>query len=90
MSDGHAEFLSLKEQGWASITFTGSRHTISMRFRGEAAIAAGETLIAALPDHEFTLPGQLVADAAVVAVDHTLLPEPCLCVEAELLLLEDN
>ena len=43
----------------------------------------------ALPDHEFTIPRQLVADAAVVAVEHTTLPEQRLEVTAELLLLED-
>ena len=52
--------------------------------------AAGEMLIAALPEHEFTLPGQLVADAAVARVDHEMLPEPKLTVELELLLLVDG
>ncbi len=49
----------------------------------------GEQFIAALPEHEFTLPRQLVADAAVVSVEHATLPEPRLTVELELLLLDD-
>ncbi len=61
-----------------------------LAFNGAAAIAAAEALIAALPDHEFAIPGQLVADASVVSVDQTALPEPRMVVELELLLLEDS
>jgi hypothetical protein len=43
-----------------------------------------------LPEHEFMLPGQLVADAAVTEVDHRLIPEPRLTVSVELLLLEEG
>lgn len=85
-----AEMVSHGERPWASATFSGSRHSIVLTFTGAGAQAAGEAFIAALPEHEFTLPGQLVADASVVAVDHTLLPEPVLMVEAELLLLEEG
>ena len=43
-----------------------------------------------LPEHEFMLPGQLVADVAVTAVDHRLAPEPRLTVSIELLLLDEG
>ena len=49
----------------------------------------GEAFIVALPEHEFTLPRHIVADASVVAVDHALSPEMRMTVEVELLLLED-
>jgi len=62
---------------------------VVIAFTGAEAVAAGEAFIDALPDHEFTIPRQLVADAAVVAVEHTTLPEQRLEVTAELLLLED-
>jgi hypothetical protein len=42
-----------------------------------------------LPEHEFAIPGQLVADAAVVEVDHRLTP-PRMIVTCELLLLEEG
>lgn len=84
-----AELLRHAERPWASATFSGTRHTIALSFRGDDAIAAGEAFVAALPDHEFAIPGQLVADAVIVAVDHALLPEPCMTIEAELLLLDD-
>jgi hypothetical protein len=83
------ELLRHSERPWASITFSGTRHVIALRFAGLAAIAAGEAFIAALPEHEFTLPRQIVADAAVVEVEQEMLPEPKLTVAVELLLLED-
>ena len=89
LAGGKAELLRHAERNWASVTFCGTRHTIVLAFTGAEAVAAGEALIAALPDHEFAIPRQLVADAAVVAVQHSLLPEPRLEVTAELLLLED-
>ncbi len=84
-----AELLRHSERPWASVTFAGTRHTIVLRFSGDA-ITDGESFIAALPEHEFAIAGQLVADAAIVAVEHELLPTPSLQVEAELLLLEDG
>lgn len=88
---GHrAELIRHGETPWASITFSGSRHKVTLAFRGLEAVATGEVFIAALPEHEFEIPGQLVADATIVSAMHELLPEPCLIVEAELLLLEEG
>lgn len=84
-----ATVLTHHEKAWASVTFEGARHTVTLRFDGHAAVAAGEHLIAALPEHEFAILGQLVADATVTRVDHTLLPQPQMTVECELLLLVD-
>jgi hypothetical protein len=89
LAGGKAELLRHSERPWASVTFSGTRHTISLAFNGAEAAHAGEAFVAALPDHEFTIARQLVADAAVIAVDHEMLPVPRMVVEAELLLLED-
>lgn len=89
LHDHRGQVLSHTETGWASITFAGARHTLSVLFLGEEAVTAGEALVAALPDHEFAIPGQLVADATVTTVEHQLLPHPRMLVECELLLLED-
>jgi len=78
-----------REVPWASITFAGTRHNLTLSFTGAEAVAAGENLLAILPDHEFAIPGQIVADAQVLRVDHAMLPEPAMRVEIELLLLED-
>ena len=76
------------EKCWASITFAGARHRIELAFVGCDAVAAGEHLIAELPEHEFAIPGRLVAEATVVQADHRLDP-PQLTVSCELLVLED-
>jgi hypothetical protein len=89
LADGHAVVLRQTERPWASVTFEGARHTFELAFEGREAIGAGETFVAALADHEFAIPGQLVAEAAVAAVDHRLLPEPRMGVTCELLLLRD-
>ena len=89
LAGGRAELVRHSERSWASVTFSGTRHTVVLTFAGDAAVRAGETFIDSLPDHEFTIPRQLVADAAVVRVDHTLLPEPRLEVEVQLLLLDE-
>ncbi len=89
LGEGHPLVVTHGEKAWASITFSGARHRFALCFSGEAAVAAGERFLAALPEHEFVVPGQLVADAAVLEVEHRLLPDPQLLVSCELLLLEE-
>ena len=90
LAQGKAELVSHSERPWASVTFSGARHRVTLTFTGIEGLAAGEDFIDCLPEHEFTIPGQLVADATVVGVEHTALPEPRLTVETELLLLRDG
>lgn len=89
LAQGRAKLISHSERNWASATFAGARHIVTLAFCDADGVAAGERFIAMLPEHEFAIPGQLVADAAVTAVDHQLLPGPSLTVTAELLLLQD-
>lgn len=89
LAEAQANLLSHLEKPWASITFSGSRHELMLEFNGPDAMAAAERFIVALPDHEFGIPGQLVADATIGEVDHILLPNPRMIVTAILLLLED-
>ena len=86
---GHGSVIEHRERSWASITFAGTRHTLCITFDSPEAIEGGEALIACLPDHEFAIPGYLVADAQVIGATHTMAPEPKLVVEVELLLLEE-
>ena len=89
LAQQQAAILSHDEKSWASVTFAGARHRVELEFAGEEAVQAGELFIAFLPEHEFAIPGQLVADAAVTAVDHRLGP-PRMQVSCELLLLEEG
>ena len=90
LGQGHGALLRHEDRAWASVTFAGSRHTLAFRFSGDAGVTAGEEFIAALPEHEFAIPHKLIADATVTAVRHTLLPRPCLEVECEVLMLDDD
>lgn len=89
LAEGKAQLLTHEERAWASITFTGSRHEITLDFDGLDAVESGERLIGELPDHEFAIPGQLVADATVNSVNHMTVPDPRMIVTLTLLLLED-
>lgn len=89
LAEGHGELVRHAERPWASVTFTGTRHTVLLRFTGQEAVAIGERFIDALPEHEFDIPRQLVADAAVTTVTHTAAPRPWMEVEVELLLLDE-
>ncbi len=87
---GRFKMLSHLESSWGSITFSGTRHELRLRFDGIEDVAAGELLIERLPDHEFSIPGQLVADATIIKVEHHFGPEEWLEVTAVLLLLEES
>ncbi len=90
MAGDSGTVLGHSEKAWASITFAGTRHEVVLEFCGPQAVAAGEELIERLPDHEFALPGQLVADATVTKVDHRFGAMERLEVTAVLLLLEEG
>lgn len=91
LAQGRAHLLSHEETAWASITFSGTRHTLMLDFDGREAVEVAEQFIADLPDHEFRIPGQLVADATVSAVDHRFAGTgERMIVTAVLLLLEES
>lgn len=89
LAGGHGELVRHAERPWASVTFSGTRHTIALAFAGAEAIAAAELVMDRIGDHEFEIPGHIVADAQVREVTHQHLPSPRLTVEIEILLLED-
>ena len=90
LARGHAEIASHSEKSWASVTFAGTRHRLDLAFAGAEAVEAAESFIAWLPEHEFVIPRQLVADAAVIEVDHRIGPDPRMDVRIELLLLDEE
>lgn len=82
-----AQLLSHIERPWTSATFCGTQHKVILLFDGLDAFQGGEKFVSALPDHEFVIAGQLVADAAISSVEQVQTP-PRMIVEGELLLLE--
>lgn len=77
------------ERPWSSPTFHGTRHRFRLAFEGAEAVAGGEALVAALPDHEFSIGGRLVADARIASIEHNVGDGSALEVELELLVLDD-
>ncbi|NVD43660.1 hypothetical protein HUV48_01340 [Altererythrobacter sp. HHU K3-1] len=90
LSDHRGQVLDHSEKSWASVTFSGARHTVTMLFAGAEAAAAAEFFIAALPEHEFTIPRRLVADATICEVEHRMVPSPRMVVRCEILLLVED
>jgi hypothetical protein len=90
ITGGAGTVLGHEEKAWASITFAGTRHEVVLEFCGIEAVLAGEELIERLPDYEFTIPRQLVADATITKVDHRFGAMERLEVTAVLLLLEEG
>jgi hypothetical protein len=90
LAGGHARIEGHDARSWASVTFAGTRHRLDLTFEGAEAIEAGESFIAFLPEHEFAIPRQLVADAAVTSVDHRIGDRPWMRVRIELLLLDEE
>lgn len=56
---------------WASATFIGARHALTLVLMGEDASLRAEALAVMLPEANFAIPGHVVADVAVdrVATD---------------------
>lgn len=90
LTGGAGTLILHEEKAWASITFAGTRHEVTLEFCGADAVVGGEELIERLPDHEFRIPGQLVADATITKVDHRFGAMERLEVTAVLLLLEEG
>lgn len=89
LAGDNARIVRHEEKSWASITFAGMKHRLTLVFEGQDAVDAGEYFIALLPDHEFTIPGQLVAEATINGVEQRMEP-PLLEVRAEVLMLDED
>lgn len=76
-------------RAWASATFTGMRHEVSLGFRGHEAVEAGEAMLDSLSAHEFSVRGHVVADIQMVSVTRSEVGEPSLHVRIEALTVED-
>jgi hypothetical protein len=61
----------IRSVDWASITFIGVQHTFELRFDGdpEGIEEAIQALALRIPDWEFRIPGQIVADIELASVE---------------------
>lgn len=76
------EIVSADWDRWASATFTGARHHLSL---STFPCPAAEAWLAGLREAEFDLPGHLVADLAVTAIQRTA---KCVTADLEILTVE--
>jgi hypothetical protein len=79
-----SEIDQIRETDWHSATFAGVRCEIDMRLSGENAANRAREFRDRLPDHEFNLPRNIVADIAVLQITE-LGPQITLSLEALLL-----
>jgi hypothetical protein len=64
---GHLTVETIAEEPWASATFSGARHQLSVTFEGSGAVGAAADLLERLDDLEVALAGQIVADLTLLA-----------------------
>lgn len=60
------EIEELGSRPWASVTFSGARHRLAVRFEGPGAGAAADAFLDGLAEREFALAGHVLADIALV------------------------
>jgi len=56
----------IRSRSWASITFTGARHELTLRLDGEGADEAADRFCAGVETAEFDLRRHILADIALV------------------------
>ncbi len=61
-------FESVTSRPWASITFSGGRHRLSLVLPGPGAQAAVDAFLDGLEDREFGLRGHILADIEAVGI----------------------
>lgn len=57
---------ALASRPWASITFSGERHRLTLCLPGPGATAAAESFLDGLEDRDFALRGHILADIAAI------------------------
>lgn len=90
LGDGLASLEEHRGTAWASATFSGMRHRLTLSFAGDKGVARGEWLAQILAEHEFDLPGHIVADAVVIERHVRREGTPALTLTIEMLTVEDD
>jgi hypothetical protein len=57
---------SLASRAWASVTFSGERHRLSLCLPGPGAAAAADAFLEDLAERDFALSGHVLADIVLV------------------------
>ena len=89
---GGVTFEDIASRSWASITFSGARHEITLRLDGDQADAAATAFLSNLEAAEFRLRGHILADIALVSEERSVGPggSPRVRMRLEALTVEDG
>ena len=81
----------VRSRAWASVTFVGARHELSLKLDGDGAAAAADQFVAGLEAAEFALRGHIVADIHLEAQQRGTGPDgaPFVRLRIEALTVED-
>jgi hypothetical protein len=60
--------IDTKSTEWQSLTFTGERHSLTIRIAGPDPAGLSTRLVHGLADAEFAIPGHIVADISAASV----------------------
>ena len=85
-------FEEIVSRSWASATFTGARHEVTLRLDGDGAEAAAAAFLGDLEVAEFRLRGHILADIAMVSEERITGAEgvPRVRIKLEALTVEDG
>lgn len=64
---GELVFEDIRSRAWASVTFSGARHELTMLVTGAEATGAAARFAGTLDEAEFRLRGHILADIALVS-----------------------
>lgn len=67
--DGKVAVEELVSRSWASITFSGERHRLTLRLDGAGARSAARAFLDGLGEREFELKDHILIDIAVADID---------------------
>ena len=81
-------FGTLTSRPWASITFAGERHKLTLSLPGPGAQAAVDAFLDGLEDREFALRGHILADIEVTGMARE--PDGQIRLTLEALTIEDS
>lgn len=79
----------LQTNDWQSLTFTGERHQLQLRITGPSSREIAAAMCLGLGDAEFSIPGVLVADIAVLG-EPASGPDGSTCLTIEALTVSED
>jgi hypothetical protein len=91
MAEGHGRIGAARSEPWASNTFEGARHLVTLAFSGAGAHDRANRMADALPEATFEISGHIVADVSVDGrtLDHDEAGAPRAVLELSALTIED-